>query len=144
MQMTVQLSNFLPQFSKKISGNNLSVFHSFSPTIYLSRRLSARQIFIVSDTAEALDIYPSGHTSGIVFSDADCGAVGPGRRVASPLIRLVEGKERWEDPDYPLGVFPQNCDGTEPNRTVTCMVLKAKANDRRKTLALSRDEFRGP
>ncbi|GFX64621.1 uncharacterized protein TNCV_1671571 [Trichonephila clavipes] len=66
------------------------------------------------------------------------------RRVASPLIRLVEGKERWEDPDYPLGVFPQNCDGTEPNRTVTCMVLKAKANDRRKTLALSRDEFRGP
>ncbi|GFX86833.1 hypothetical protein TNCV_3751061 [Trichonephila clavipes] len=34
--------------------------------------------------------------------------------------------------------------GTEQNRAVTCMVLKAKANDRRKNLVLHRDEFHGP
>ncbi|GFU07733.1 uncharacterized protein TNCV_4164281 [Trichonephila clavipes] len=38
---------------------------------------------------------------------------------------------------------PQNWGGNEPNRTVTCMVLKATANDRRH-LALCHDEFRGP
>ncbi|GFW08262.1 uncharacterized protein TNCV_1655771 [Trichonephila clavipes] len=46
--------------------------------------------------------------------------------------------------DHHQGVLPQNWGGNEPNRTVTCMVLKAKANDRRQNLALSRDEFRGP
>ncbi|GFV57645.1 hypothetical protein TNCV_3132331 [Trichonephila clavipes] len=30
----------------------------------------------------------------------------------------------------PQGVLPQNWGGTEQNRTVTCMVLKATANDR--------------
>ncbi|GFU52914.1 uncharacterized protein TNCV_1142211 [Trichonephila clavipes] len=30
------------------------------------------------------------------------------RRAASPLVRLVEGKERWEAPDHPQGVLPQN------------------------------------
>ncbi|GFW12437.1 cullin-4A [Trichonephila clavipes] len=48
-------------------------------------------------------------------------------RTASPLVRLAEGKERWEAQD----ALPQNWDGKEPNCTVTCMVLKAKANDRR-------------
>ncbi|GFW40168.1 uncharacterized protein TNCV_5118511 [Trichonephila clavipes] len=66
------------------------------------------------------------------------------RRAASPLVRLVEGEERWEDPNHPQGVLPKNWSGTEQTRTVTCMVLKAKANDRRKNLALSHDEFRGP
>ncbi|GFV56396.1 uncharacterized protein TNCV_855491 [Trichonephila clavipes] len=56
------------------------------------------------------------------------------RRAASPLVRLVEEEERWEAPDHPQGVLPQNWGGTEQNRTVTCMVLKAKANDRRKNL----------
>ncbi|GFS99491.1 hypothetical protein TNCV_4534591 [Trichonephila clavipes] len=37
------------------------------------------------------------------------------RRASSPLVRLVEGEERWETPD-PL---PQNWGGTELNRTVT-------------------------
>ncbi|GFT34875.1 hypothetical protein TNCV_3878851 [Trichonephila clavipes] len=46
---------------------------------------------------------------------------------------------------YPLlnmqaSVLPQNWDGNEPNRTVTCMVLKATANDRRR-LALCHDEI---
>ncbi|GFW45286.1 uncharacterized protein TNCV_4733941 [Trichonephila clavipes] len=106
--------------------------------------------------------------SGIVISNADGGAVGPGfefrrrhgclkmysafaawdtlnsRRAASPLGRLGEGEESWKAPDHPQGVLPQNWGGTEQNRTVTYMVLKAKANDRRKNLAPSRDEFRGP
>ncbi|GFV31291.1 hypothetical protein TNCV_2281701, partial [Trichonephila clavipes] len=56
--------------------------------------------------------------------------------------RLVEGEQRWEAPDNPHGVFPQNWGGTEQNRAATCMGLKAKANDRRKSLVLSRDEFR--
>ncbi|GFX84524.1 uncharacterized protein TNCV_560391 [Trichonephila clavipes] len=38
---------------------------------------------------------------------------------------------------------PQNWGGDEPNRTVTCMVLKATANDVRH-LAFCHEEFRGP
>ncbi|GFW25401.1 uncharacterized protein TNCV_3721291 [Trichonephila clavipes] len=54
------------------------------------------------------------------------------RRAASPLVRLVEGKERWEAPDHPWGVvLPQNWGETELNRSVAYMVLKATANDRR-------------
>ncbi|GFV23290.1 hypothetical protein TNCV_4780041 [Trichonephila clavipes] len=34
------------------------------------------------------------------FGDADCCAAGPGRRVASPLVRL---EERWEASDHPAG-----------------------------------------
>ncbi|GFW72621.1 uncharacterized protein TNCV_3798491 [Trichonephila clavipes] len=62
-------------------------------------------------------------------------------RAASPLVWLVEGVERWEALKTP-GVLPQNWNGNEPNRTVTCMVLKATANDRRH-LTLCHDEFRG-
>ncbi|GFU27415.1 uncharacterized protein TNCV_3323281 [Trichonephila clavipes] len=36
----------------------------------------------------------------------------------------------WETPDHHQGVIPQkNWGGNEQNHTVTCMVLKAKAND---------------
>ncbi|GFX15410.1 DUF4817 domain-containing protein [Trichonephila clavipes] len=55
------------------------------------------------------------------------------RRVASPLVKLVEGEERREAPERPQGVLPQNWGGTEPKRTVTCRVLKATDNDRRTT-----------
>ncbi|GFV15379.1 hypothetical protein TNCV_4834061 [Trichonephila clavipes] len=65
------------------------------------------------------------------------------RSMSSTRHRLVEGEERREIPDHQQGVLPQNWGGTESNCTVTCMVLKTKANDRRKTLALSCDEFRG-
>ncbi|GFW06539.1 uncharacterized protein TNCV_2188721 [Trichonephila clavipes] len=54
------------------------------------------------------------------------------RRAASPLVWLVEGEERWEAPDHPQGFLPLNWGGIEQNRTVTCIVLKAKTNDRRK------------
>ncbi|GFX01172.1 uncharacterized protein TNCV_4581381 [Trichonephila clavipes] len=65
------------------------------------------------------------------------------RRAASPLVGLVEGKEMWEALDHPQGVLPQNWGETELNRSVTCMVLKGTANDRRHQ-ALCHDEFRGP
>ncbi|GFU63640.1 uncharacterized protein TNCV_4588451 [Trichonephila clavipes] len=65
------------------------------------------------------------------------------RRAASSLVRLVEGEERWNAPDHPQGVLPLNWGETELNRSVTCMVLKATANDRRH-LALCHDEFPGP
>ncbi|GFU70355.1 uncharacterized protein TNCV_2916181 [Trichonephila clavipes] len=54
------------------------------------------------------------------------------RRALSPLVWLVEGEERWEALGNPQGFLPLNRGGTEQNRTVTCMVLKAKANDTRK------------
>ncbi|GFU66491.1 hypothetical protein TNCV_3807341 [Trichonephila clavipes] len=47
-------------------------------------------------------------------------------RVTSPLVWLVEGEERWETPGHPHGFPPLNWGRTEPNRSVTCMVLKAK------------------
>ncbi|GFY32098.1 uncharacterized protein TNCV_2622351 [Trichonephila clavipes] len=53
------------------------------------------------------------------------------RQAASPLVRVVEGEERWEASDHPQSILPRNWGGTEPNRTVTCMVLEATANDRR-------------
>ncbi|GFY33872.1 uncharacterized protein TNCV_4595801 [Trichonephila clavipes] len=51
------------------------------------------------------------------------------RPTASPLKRLMEGEERWEAPEHPQGVLPQNWGGIEPNRTVTCIVLKATVKD---------------
>ncbi|GFV04322.1 uncharacterized protein TNCV_919431 [Trichonephila clavipes] len=51
-------------------------------------------------------------------------------RAASSLVRLVEGQERCEAADPQGGpLLPQNCNGTELNRIVSCMVLKYMAND---------------
>ncbi|GFV52247.1 hypothetical protein TNCV_3778191 [Trichonephila clavipes] len=47
-------------------------------------------------------------------------------------LELVEGEERWEASGHTQGFLLLNWGGTEQNRTVTCMVLKAKAKDRRK------------
>ncbi|GFU70642.1 hypothetical protein TNCV_527951 [Trichonephila clavipes] len=53
------------------------------------------------------------------------------RQVASPLVRLLEGK-RGGRPLKPIqGVLPSNRGTTDLNRTVICMVLKAMSNDRR-------------
>ncbi|GFU72137.1 uncharacterized protein TNCV_3049971 [Trichonephila clavipes] len=76
---------------------------------------------------------PSGRVGGSLNS----------RRVASPLVRLVAGEERWEALDHPQGVLPQNWGETELNRSVMCIGLKATSNDRRH-LALSHAEFHGP
>ncbi|GFT10205.1 uncharacterized protein TNCV_3734961 [Trichonephila clavipes] len=63
-------------------------------------------------------------------------------RTASPLVRLVEDEQRWEVPNQPQGILSQNWGENELNHSVTCMVLKATANDRLH-LALCHDEFRG-
>ncbi|GFX96656.1 hypothetical protein TNCV_244431 [Trichonephila clavipes] len=78
-------------------------------------------------------------SSGIVVSDADCGAVGLGgiptsRRAASPPMRFMEGEQKRGAPGHPQGVLPQNWGGTKRNCTVNCTVLKA--NDRSKNPAL--------
>ncbi|GFS95376.1 hypothetical protein TNCV_409601 [Trichonephila clavipes] len=72
------------------------------------------------------------------------GTLNSRRSVASPLMRLVEGEEEVEGPDHLQYVFPQNWCGTKQNSTVTCTVLKAKANDSVKNLALSCDAFLEP
>ncbi|GFW85778.1 uncharacterized protein TNCV_854271 [Trichonephila clavipes] len=54
------------------------------------------------------------------------------RRASSPLVWLAEKEERWEAPGHLQGFLSLNWGGTEQNRTVTCMVLKAKDNDMRK------------
>ncbi|GFX82016.1 hypothetical protein TNCV_2572151 [Trichonephila clavipes] len=58
------------------------------------------------------------------------------RRARSPLVRLMVGKSEEGGPDPPQGVLTQNWVGTEPNRTVTCIVLKATVKDRRTTSSL--------
>ncbi|GFW37317.1 hypothetical protein TNCV_4498081 [Trichonephila clavipes] len=50
--------------------------------------------------------------------------------------RLEEGEEAS---DHPQSILPLNRSGTEPNRTITYMVLKATANDN----TLCHDEFLG-
>ncbi|GFW05874.1 hypothetical protein TNCV_603461 [Trichonephila clavipes] len=66
------------------------------------------------------------------------------RRVTSTLVRLLKDKERWEIPDHPQDVIPQNWSGTKSNRTVfcVCMVLKAMTNDRCKLLAPYQGEYK--
>ncbi|GFW96894.1 uncharacterized protein TNCV_2160291 [Trichonephila clavipes] len=71
------------------------------------------------------------------------GATLNSRRAANLLVRLVEEEERWEARNYLQDVLHQNWGETELNRSVTCMVLKATANDRR-NIFLWHDEFRGP
>ncbi|GFW59927.1 cullin-4A [Trichonephila clavipes] len=53
------------------------------------------------------------------------------RQAATLPVKLVEGEERWEAPYHSQGVLPQNWGETELNHSVTCMVLKATANERR-------------
>ncbi|GFW12681.1 uncharacterized protein TNCV_3883911 [Trichonephila clavipes] len=54
------------------------------------------------------------------------------RRAASPPVWLVEEEESLEASGHPQGFLPLNWGGTTQNRTVTCMVLKARTNDTRK------------
>ncbi|GFV66229.1 hypothetical protein TNCV_2631701 [Trichonephila clavipes] len=80
------------------------------------------------------DYTPSCHTSSTL---ATLGGCLPSSHKSSREAGL-RGKELG-GPCHPQGVLPQNLDGSEQNRIVTCMVLKAKANDRRKTPAPSRE-----
>ncbi|GFW24245.1 uncharacterized protein TNCV_738711 [Trichonephila clavipes] len=51
------------------------------------------------------------------------------RRAAIPLVRLVEGEERWETLDHPQGVLPLNWGKTELNRSVTSLRRCQNASD---------------
>ncbi|GFS89200.1 transposable element Tcb1 transposase [Trichonephila clavipes] len=51
----------------------------------------------------------------------------------SPLVWLVEEEERWEAPGCHQVFLPLNWGGAEQNSTFTCMMIKAKANDRCKS-----------
>ncbi|GFX58081.1 hypothetical protein TNCV_4048391 [Trichonephila clavipes] len=79
----------------------------------------------------------TGNSQGIELSDRKRklplrhGDTLSSRRTASPLIKLVNGEERGKALTLPQGVLPQNWGGTELNRSVICIVLKATANDRR-------------
>ncbi|GFW59300.1 hypothetical protein TNCV_2910451 [Trichonephila clavipes] len=64
-------------------------------------------------------------------------------RGATFSIFVRGGKTARAGPGPPQSILPQNWFGTESNRTVTCMVLKATTNERRKYLTLCSDEFRG-
>ncbi|GFW99096.1 uncharacterized protein TNCV_3008661 [Trichonephila clavipes] len=59
------------------------------------------------------------------------------RRAASPLVEEGGWGRELGPLTLPQGVLPQNWGGTELNRTVTGMVLKAMANDRRTSSSLS-------
>ncbi|GFT26504.1 hypothetical protein TNCV_3603541 [Trichonephila clavipes] len=66
-------------------------------------------------------------------------------RAESPIVWLVEEEERWEASDHSQGVLPQNWgEGTSKIVLSPFMVLNTKANDRRKPLALSLNEFLEP
>ncbi|GFW62065.1 hypothetical protein TNCV_1684961 [Trichonephila clavipes] len=86
----------------------------------------ARTQDVIWSFLKAKKFYTS-RPSGIVVSNADGGAVGPG---------LVEREERWEASDNSQSVLPLNWGGTELNRTVPCMVLKLTANNRRTSSTL--------
>ncbi|GFV86229.1 hypothetical protein TNCV_672261 [Trichonephila clavipes] len=75
-----------------------------------------------------------------------CGMEGTlsSRRSSNPLVVLVEWEEMWEATGHPQCFFPLNWGGTKQNHTITCMELKAKANDWRENLSLSRNNFCGP
>ncbi|GFY29533.1 hypothetical protein TNCV_2627031 [Trichonephila clavipes] len=66
-----------------------------------------------------------------MYSAFAAGGILNSRRATRSRVWLVKGEERWEAPDHSQGVLSQNWGGTEQNRTVTCIVLKGKANDRR-------------
>ncbi|GFU87347.1 uncharacterized protein TNCV_2716331 [Trichonephila clavipes] len=63
-------------------------------------------------------------------------------RVASPLVRLVEGNER-EAPDHPYGVLPQNWGGkrAKSHCNIWCSKLRLTTDVQQ---ASCHTEFRGP
>ncbi|GFU22550.1 uncharacterized protein TNCV_1304421 [Trichonephila clavipes] len=75
---------------------------------------------LVSNPGEDMDvckcIVPSRH-----------GGTLKSRRAASPLVRLMEWEERWEVPDHPQDVLPQNWGETELNRFVTPAAIAKKS-----------------
>ncbi|GFW97520.1 hypothetical protein TNCV_4991951 [Trichonephila clavipes] len=52
-------------------------------------------------------------------------------QTTSPIVRLMERGERWDPPSPPQCVLHENWGETEPNHTITSMLIKAMANHRR-------------
>ncbi|GFU86442.1 uncharacterized protein TNCV_1417941 [Trichonephila clavipes] len=107
---------------------------------------------VIENWTSRLDYIRASRGSSIPGEDTDvCKCIVPSRygktlnsrRATSPLVRLVEGEERWKAPNHTQGVLPQNWGETELIRSVTCMMLKA-TNNARRHLALCHDEFRWP
>ncbi|GFW52925.1 uncharacterized protein TNCV_2395041 [Trichonephila clavipes] len=113
-------------------GCQRGLYHQHFATFLLNRHYNG----LNSNLGEGMDVckcvVPLGH-----------GGTLNRRRVASLLVRLAEGEERWKAINYPLHVLPQNWGGTEPKRAVTCVVLKTTACDMRASNSYH-DEFQGP
>ncbi|GFT67784.1 hypothetical protein TNCV_271731 [Trichonephila clavipes] len=52
------------------------------------------------------------------------------RQATSPLVRLLEMDESGKTPDHLQDFLSQNYGETEPNRTVTYLVIKVTDDDR--------------
>ncbi|GFX91638.1 uncharacterized protein TNCV_3682241 [Trichonephila clavipes] len=130
-------SNFEGESPESGQGRPTSL--SFPPTSREDLRLNGYLEY--PNAAKGLYIYKH----SCLIQDSNPGPTGPqgtlnSRRVTGPLVwKGKRGGRRLT----PQSVFPLNWVGTEPNRTVTCMVLKATSNDRRH-FALRHDEFHGP
>ncbi|GFX76721.1 putative DD41D transposase [Trichonephila clavipes] len=128
-----------PYFFKNDEGHNVTVngdrYRAMITTFFIPElnNRDVQELWFQQDGA-------TGHT-GLSSNPGEgldvCKCIVPSRhggtlnchRAASPLVTLVAKGERWDAPSQ--GVLPQNWGETELNRTVTCMVLNATANDRR-------------
>ncbi|GFX73118.1 hypothetical protein TNCV_4501971 [Trichonephila clavipes] len=73
-----------------------------------------------------------------------CSAWGCSKYSSSHKSFHVAEKRGGGSLTIPQGVIPQNMNGTKPNRSDTCMVLKAAATNRRKQSSICYVEFRWP
>ncbi|GFW86866.1 uncharacterized protein TNCV_2810211 [Trichonephila clavipes] len=108
----------------------LSLVQSLDRHLKNLRKISAAGTSSSEESSVSASLFSDGSNPR---EDIDvCKYIGPSRhggtlnsrRAASPLVRWVEGEERWDGPDHPQGVLSQNWGGNELKRTVNCMVLK--------------------
>ncbi|GFX15937.1 hypothetical protein TNCV_522441 [Trichonephila clavipes] len=94
----------------------------------------------LSGSLPQINLGVQGVTQGdnhIQVTDADCCAIGPEFESRLRHGCWCTGMSGGRPPTLSHGVLPQNLGGTEPNRSATCMVLKATTNDRRISSSLS-------
>ncbi|GFW39290.1 peroxidasin-like protein [Trichonephila clavipes] len=116
-----------------VGSMQISETHFHPEPLYNEGTLDQVLLGMTNQNAQSMDEFITREMNNNLLDDAEERPVRHGgtlnsRRAASPLVRLVKGKN-WGE--------------TELNRSVTCMVFKATANDKRH-LALCHDEFRGP
>ncbi|GFX45660.1 hypothetical protein TNCV_1422441 [Trichonephila clavipes] len=113
-----------------------TVHISKSTSTYLTRKEPETEIKCIPFNETPLKSFATSPTDFCAFGLLN-------DRATSLLVRLVEGEERWEASYHPQGVLPHNWGGMLPNPTITCFVLKAKTNDKRKTSPLPSMNFVG-